>query len=88
MPLRTLHFAWETVSILDAAERSIQPTKRAAKKEMERVSFLHKHICLYLQMAFSRGSIKSNLKANLVREALKSSARRLLLHLCNVPRER
>ena len=61
-----MHFAWETVSILDAAERSIQPTKRAAKKE--RVSFLHKHICLYLQMAFSRGSIKSNLKANLARQ--------------------
>ena len=64
-----MHFAWETVSILDAAERSIQSTKRAAKKKMERVSFLHKHICLlYLQMAFSRGSIKSNLKANLARQ--------------------
>ena len=63
-----VHFAWETVSILDAAERSIRPTKRAAKKKERRVSFLHKHICLYLQMAFSRGSIKSHLKANLARQ--------------------
>ena len=49
-----VHFAWETVSILDAAERSIRPTKRAAKKEREGLLSPQTHLSLFADGLFPR----------------------------------